>query len=278
MIHSANKMAILRLMGGMTRTGGFTLLEVITALAILALVSSSVLVVIDRCVGSAANSALRMEAFQLAQENLEKILASDSITEEVEYGTSDKYPEVFWQTVIEAFPEPVTGQMWVRAVCSAGYLDSTDETQTVELEHWITELTDQQAGQLMQQEDLDQLAADQLLETVEEAAEYADVENAVIEEWIDKGLVLTEDGSFIRYNLDVFVRSSGDPTAEEKRTQVRSIRELAMSLRAEQEWQEGTGGRPAGPDGRDPAAGLSREELEKMDAGEIMDLVQRRQR
>lgn len=271
-------MAMLRPGGRRLHAEGFTLLEVITALAILALVSSSVLVVIDRCVGAAANSALRMEAFQLAQENLEKILASDSITEEVEYGISDRYPDISWQTVIEAFPEPVTGQMWVRAVCSAQYVDSTGETQTVELEHWITELTDQQAGQLMQQEDLDQLAADQLLETVEEAAEYANVENTVIEEWIDKGLVLTEDGSFIRYNLDVFMRSSGDPTAEEKRTQVRSIQELATSLRTEQESQEGTSGRPAGPDGRDPATGLSREELEKMDAGEIMDLVQRRQR
>jgi hypothetical protein len=219
-----------------------------------------------------------MEAFHLAQENLEKILASDSVTEEVEYGISDKFPDLSWQTVIEAFPEPATGQMWIRAVCSAKYVDSRDETQTVELEHWITELTEQQAGQLMQEEDLDQLAAEQLLETAEDAAEYAKVGTEVIEQWVEKGLVATEDGAFIKYNLDLFVQSDGEPTAEEKRTQVKSIQELAMSLRTEQERQEGDAGQSEDADGKDPAAGRSREELEKMDVDEVMDLLNRRRR
>ena len=127
------------------RTGAFTLLEVITALAILAFASSSVLFVINRCMITAANSNFQMEAFQIARENIEQLLASDTLGEQVEYGTSERYPDITWQTVVEAFPEPVTGQMWLRAVCSADYIDPTGETQTVELVHWITTLTDQQA-------------------------------------------------------------------------------------------------------------------------------------
>lgn len=234
---------------------GFTLVEVVTALAILGLVSSSVLLVINRCMAAAGNSVLRMEAFQLVEENLERILVSESVSETVDYGTSDLYPDISWQTVIEAFPEPATGQMWARVVCSAEYLDSAGEKQTVELEHWLAELTDQQAGQLASQEDLDQLAAEQLLETIEDAAAYAGVKSEVIEEWVEKGLALADDGSFLKYNLDLFMASKGDPTAEDIRQQVRSIQELAMSLRTEQEKQNAALDQPEGPGGRDAPSG-----------------------
>ncbi len=257
--------------GGRPQAGGFSLLEVLTALGILALASSSVLVVIDRCITSADNSALRMEAFQVAQENLEKVLVSDSVSETVEYGASERYPDMTWQTVIEAFPEPVNGQMWIRAVCTAEYMDSTGQTQTVELVHWITELTDQQAGQLVQQEDLEQLAAEQLLRTVADAAGYAGVDSDVIGEWVEKGLVKTEDGAFIKYNLDLFMQSDGSPSAEAKRKQVKSVEELAMSLRTEQEKlneAEGGGAEEATEQPQGP---------KKMDPDEVLDL-QRRER
>jgi prepilin-type N-terminal cleavage/methylation domain-containing protein len=224
---------------GRRHARGFTLFEVVTALGILGLICSSVLLVIDRCMAAASNSALRMEALQLAEENLEKVLVSESVSETVDYGMSEAYPDISWQTVIEAFPEPATGKMWARAVCSADYIDSAGQKQTVKLEHWLAELTDQQAGQLMQQEDLDQLAAEQLLETIEDAAAYAGVKSEVIEEWVEKGLATTDDGSFIKYNLDLFVQSKGDPTAEDKRKQVKSIQELALALRTEQERQNG---------------------------------------
>jgi prepilin-type N-terminal cleavage/methylation domain-containing protein len=230
---------------------GFTLLEVVTALAILGLVSSSVLLVINRCMDAAANSVQRLEAFRLVQENLEKILVSESVSETVDYGTSELYPDIAWQTVIEAFPEPATGKMWARAVCSAEYTDSAGERQTVKLEHWLAELTDQQAGQLASQEDLDQLAAEQLLETIEDAAAYAGVRSEVIEEWVEKGLATTDEGAFIKYNLDLFMQSKGEPTAEDKRKQVKSIQELAMTLRTEQEMQDGTLEQSEGPGGRD---------------------------
>ena len=239
---------------------GFTLLEVLTALGILALVSSSVLLVMNRCVSSAADSALRMEAFRLARENLEKVLVSDSVEETVEYGMSDEYSDLSWQTVIEGFPEPATGQMWVRAVCSAEYIDSKGQMQTVELVHWVTQLTDQQAGQLMQDEDLDQLEAEQLVQTVEEAAEYAGVSAETIEQWVEKGLLKTDNGAFLRYNLDLFVEGNGDLTPQEKADQVESIQELAMKLRAE---REGAFDETGGADQSDSRTGLSEDQTDK---------------
>jgi prepilin-type N-terminal cleavage/methylation domain-containing protein len=257
---------------GRPRTAGFTLLEVLAALAILGLASSSVLLVIDRCVASAADSALRMEAFELARENLEKILVRDAVAETVEFGTSDQYSDVSWQTVVEAFPEPAGGQMWLRAVCSAQYIDSTGETRTVELVHWITELTDQQAGQLVGQKDLDKLGVEQLMKTDEEAATYANVNTDTIRRWVENGLVKTQDDLFLRYNLDVFIRSKGDPTPEQKAEQVETIQELAMKLRTQQKELEQNGalGMPLGAGGTDGAAGLSNQAFEKRSPGQTM--------
>ncbi len=212
---------------------GFTLLEVLTALTILAFVSSSVLLVINRSIASAADSAFRMEAFQMARENMEKILVSNSVSEMVEYGTSERYPDISWRTVVEAFSEPVTGQTWARAVCSADYTDPTGETQTVELIHWIAQLTEQQASQLVQDENLDTLAAEQFMEYIEDAALYAGVEAPTIEQWLENGLVTTTDGAFIKHNLDIFARHDGNPTDAEKAQQVATIEEMAAALRGE---------------------------------------------
>ena len=130
------------------RAGGFSLPEVMATLMILALISSSVLVVINRCMASAANSTLRMEAFRVARENMEKLLASGSVSEMVEYGSSDRYPQIQWQTVVESFYEPITKRMWVQAICSAEYKDVEDQVQTIEMTHWLTSLTKSQLIQI----------------------------------------------------------------------------------------------------------------------------------
>jgi len=262
----------------LSRVGAFTLIEVLTALAILGLVSSSVLVVINRCVASAANSALRMEAFELARENLEKVLVSDALEETVEYGASEKYPDISWRTVIEAFPEPIGGQMWARAVCSAEYKDSQGERQKVELVHWIAELTDRQADKLVQNEDLEQLEVEQLLATAEEAAAYAGVDLETLEQWVKSGLVRDKDGAFIKYNLDLFVDSKGDPTQEEKARQVDSMVELAMVLRTMQKELEEGAGTPGRTGDREPTTGLTQEQLEQRNVGEVMDLLKQKQK
>jgi len=253
---------------------GFTLIEVLTALAILALVSSSVLVVVDRCLVSASDSGLRMEAFLLARENMEKILASNSVEETVDFGKSEKYPDVSWQTVVESFSEPVSGKMWIRAVCSAEYMGSTGEKQEVKLEHWITELTDQQASQLAGQPgSIEELTAEQLLATEEEAAEYAGVDAETIQQWVEDGLVTMDDGGFLKHNIDVYVRSEGKPTAVEKKQQVDSIEELAATMKSLQEGGEESSGQVGGSESKDPVTGLPQEQLEKMGVGGVMKLL-----
>jgi hypothetical protein len=179
--------------------------------------------------------------------------------------------------VIEAFSEPVMGQLWIRAVCSADYVDAKGETQTLELIHWIGTLTDQQAEQLMEDEDLEALAADQLIETVEEAAEYAAVDVETIEDWVVNGLLMTGEGAFIRHNLDIYIQSGGTPSDSEKGQQVESIEELAIRMNATDPAEEGSLGVIEGADGVDPTTGLPYDQLEQMDIGEVMDVLRERQ-
>lgn len=211
---------------------GFTLVEVMTAVVILAFVCSSVFLVINRSIMFAANSSSRMEAFRIARENMEKLLLGNSVSEMTEYGVSESNPSITWTTVVETFTEPATGQAWARAVCSADYVDPQGETQTVELVQWLSPLSDEQTDQLPDADDLDlnELAVEQLLEYVESAAQYAEVEPDVIEQWLSDGLVTTDEGAFIKYNLDIFSRNDGNPTDEQKAQQVASIEELADVL------------------------------------------------
>jgi hypothetical protein len=123
--------------------------EAVTALIILGLVCSSVLVVIDRCLVGAADSELRMQAFEVARENMEKLLASESVGETSEYGESEKYPEIQWYTTVETFYEPLTSRIWFQAICSAQYTDSAGEEQTIELTHWLTEVSKAQLIQMI---------------------------------------------------------------------------------------------------------------------------------
>jgi len=253
---------------------GTLLIEVLAALVILAFVCSSVVIVVDQCVLSAADSSLRMEAFQLARENMEKVLASDSVTETVEYGRSDLYPELSWQTQIESFSEPVTQKMWIRVVCSADYTDSEGQKQTVKLEHWITELTDQQASQLAgQPQSLEELAAEQVLKTPEEAAQYADVDVETIQKWIDSGLVIMEDGAFLKHNLDIFIRSDGKPMGAEKSLQAKSIEDLAKILKLKEDSEGGNTDTLQGSGGTDRLTGVPQEQLDKMSVGDAMKLL-----
>jgi type II secretory pathway pseudopilin PulG len=72
----------------------FSLVETVAALTILAILSVSILVVINRCMASAANSTIQMQAFVIARDNMEKLLAYESVKEGVEYGVSEKYPDI----------------------------------------------------------------------------------------------------------------------------------------------------------------------------------------
>ncbi len=133
--------------------GGFTLMEVVTSLAILAILCSSVLMVVKRCMSAAADTSVRMKALEVARENMETLLSSNSVKDGVEFGQSEKYPEITWETTVESFYEPVTNRMWVQAVCLAEYTDSNDVLQDVELTHWITNVNKQQLMQILEEEE-----------------------------------------------------------------------------------------------------------------------------
>jgi len=261
-----------------TTKPAFSLVEVVTALAILALISSSVLVVINRCVASTADLSLRMQAFEVARENMEKLLASTLVQEKIEYGESDKYPEITWHTVVETFYEPITARMWLRGVCSAQYVDAEGQEQTVELTHWLTGLTKEQLLEIETRDQEEGQLAAQLIATFEEAAQYAGVDAETIELWLENGLLTTEDGLFVKINLDIYKHSGGNPSPKDKSLQVKSEAEL-IKLMTELGMSDGTKDAQQNRQGEiDPKTGLTYDELGNMDVREVFDLMKNRQR
>ncbi|MDH4201274.1 MAG: type II secretion system GspH family protein [Phycisphaerae bacterium] len=138
------------------RTGSdrraFTLIEVATALMLLGIIIGAVMTLMNRYVEAVIDMQLREQAFEIARGNMETLLAESKLSDTSEYGTSETYPDIEWETVVEPFYEPVTNQMWIRAVCSAGFKDSKGEFQDIELEHWITNLTAAQVKQILAQQ------------------------------------------------------------------------------------------------------------------------------
>jgi prepilin-type N-terminal cleavage/methylation domain-containing protein len=139
----------------------FTLIEVVTAIAILAAIVTSVLVVMNRAIATTIDTELKMQAFELARENMEILLASSSVSDMVEFGADEMNPNLEYRIVVESFVEPITSRMWVRAICSASYTDSTGETQTIELTHWLNNLTNTQIRQINDQKKREQEYLDQ---------------------------------------------------------------------------------------------------------------------
>ena len=254
----SEKIVVSDLRLSLQRRSAFTLPEVMAALIILAMVCSSVFVVIDRSMASLADSSLKMQAFETARENMEVLLASDSVAEKTEYGTSDKYPAIQWQTTVETFYEPITTRMWIQAVCSAEYIDSQGEFQTVELAHWLTDLSKQQLLALMNRMQEEELEDQQIVETVEEAAEYVGVDVETIEQWLENGMQTTEDGFFIVSELDLYQETDGSPTPEDRRLAVQQGRTPDG-----QQSSDGTGGTegPSGPSGLPDLSSMTFEEL-----------------
>ncbi|MCK5565025.1 MAG: prepilin-type N-terminal cleavage/methylation domain-containing protein [Planctomycetes bacterium] len=119
----------------------FTLIEVAAAVMLLAFIAASVLTVMNRCIAAVTDSRTRTEAFEIARENMEHLLAADKAAEKTEFGISETNPDIQWETVIETFTEPVTYTMWLQAVCSASYTDKDGEIQYVEFKHWLSEIS-----------------------------------------------------------------------------------------------------------------------------------------
>ena len=193
----------------------FSLAETVAAVMILAFISTSVLIVINRCMASAADSILRMQAFEVARKNMEELLTSDSVEESVEYGTSEMYPDIQWETAVESFYVPLDAKMWIQANCSAEYIDSEGQVQTVELTHWLTDVSKAELLKILAQKE-EELAG-RVIETLEEAAVYAGVDEQTIQQWVVNGMLLTEDGQYLMSQLDLYRDSDGNPSIEDRR-------------------------------------------------------------
>ena len=135
-----------------SRGRGFTLVEIVAALAILVGIVSTVLVVMNNAVEATIEMRSRQHAFEVARDNLESLLTTVSVSDMAEYGDSEKYPEIHWELRVEPFYEPISNKMWIRAVSIAGFTDSQDQEQTVELQEWLTGLTAQQIKQILNQQ------------------------------------------------------------------------------------------------------------------------------
>ena len=130
---------------------GFTLVEVAVSIFILGIIISTSMVLLDRYMNTATNADLKMKAFHIARGNMENLLAVKEVTDYTDFGTSEEYPEIEYETNVESFYEPLTSRMWMRATCSASYIDTADEKQTVELTNWLTDVSKKQLIAIMDQ-------------------------------------------------------------------------------------------------------------------------------
>jgi len=128
---------------------GFTLMEVSVALVILGMITATVLVVMNRAIDTVVAWQTKMEAFDVARENMEKLLMKSSVSDGMEYGISDKNPDINWETTIESFYEPISNRMWARAVCTSKYKDNEGQEQKIELTQWITSVSKEQVIQIL---------------------------------------------------------------------------------------------------------------------------------
>lgn len=159
----------------------FTLIEIVTSLVVLALIVSGSLVVINNCLESSADMRLRMAAFSLARENMERLLAAGALPESIEYGDSNSVVGVTWETRVEPFYDPHTNRMWLRGVSSASWYDAAAQLKTIEFTHWLTDLSSEDTAKILRREQAQQMAldeqalaeADALLEKVLQAKEAA---------------------------------------------------------------------------------------------------------
>jgi hypothetical protein len=129
--------------------------EVAAAMTLLSIILGSVLVLMNRYAESVMDLQLTQEAFELARSNMEQLLTESKLPDMAEFGTSETNPDIEWEMLVEPFYEPITDQMWIRAICSAGFTNSKGELENIELEHWITNLTAAQVKQILAQQEVE---------------------------------------------------------------------------------------------------------------------------
>jgi prepilin-type N-terminal cleavage/methylation domain-containing protein len=151
---------------------GFTLIEIVTAILVLGFIVSGSLVVINNCLESTADLRMRMSAFSLARENMEKLMGASKVTEAVEYGDSNDIAGLSWETRIEPFYDPHTTRMWIRGVSSASWYNVMGELKTIEFTQWLTDLTFEDVQKILKRQQAQQGALDE--QTLAEAQDLLD--------------------------------------------------------------------------------------------------------
>jgi len=209
---------------------------------------------------------------------MEALLAAASVEESTEFGESEKYPEIKWETVVETFYEPITSRMWVRGICTAEYKSSVDEVQTIELEHWLTNLSKEQLLEMRERDEKEkQLLAGQIFESIEEAALYAGVDVETIEEWKTKGLVVFSDGTIALPNLEPFIEHDGNPPPDVINDQFQTPEELVQEpMEDVPDEQETIVDEEAWLNEIDPLTGLPNRDVVEMSVQELFDLLMKR--
>jgi prepilin-type N-terminal cleavage/methylation domain-containing protein len=163
------------------RRKAFTMIEVSVALIILGMLAATVLVIINKAVDTVIFWQTKIQAFEIARENMEQLLSRPSVTDSLEYGTSRTNPDITWETTVESFYEPVTSRMWIRAICSAEFTDTQGQPQKVELTQWLTGLNQYQIMKIIeQQKKLEeyQMSLGDFLDKMDEAMAGEDVQSA----------------------------------------------------------------------------------------------------
>ncbi|MDD5011802.1 MAG: prepilin-type N-terminal cleavage/methylation domain-containing protein [Phycisphaerae bacterium] len=161
----------------------FTLMEVSVAMVLLGMIAATVLVVVNRAMDTVVAWQTKIRAFEVARENMEKVLAQRSVTDIVEYGTSDKYPDINWETTVESFYEPISNRLWIRAVCFAGYTDDSGQEQKIEFTHWITGPDKKQIEEILKQKLLEEEYLKELAEeTGEDIEDIEDIDEQLPDE------------------------------------------------------------------------------------------------
>jgi type II secretory pathway pseudopilin PulG len=184
------------------RRSAFTFVEVVAAVVLLSIMIASVLVMMDRFVASIGDMRLRQQAFELARSNMETLLSEAKLPDIYEYGESETNPDVLWETTVEPFYEPFKNRMWIRAVCSGSFINSKDEEEKVELEHWITSLTAAQIKQILAQQETESAYMDLLHEgqyTDPQLTTIAYLEEAQLDVEAYKGLLEDHRRSKLEY-------------------------------------------------------------------------------
>ena len=123
---------------------GFTLIEAIAALAIVGFVCGTVVIVINNCLDAMTDYQSRLRAIDAARENIELVLANETLPEFSESGISELYPDIQWTRGVEVATFPASGKFWLRAFSSAGFYNTDGQLEEIEFENWLTPLSPQQ--------------------------------------------------------------------------------------------------------------------------------------